>query len=215
MSAVRLFLTFLLGILSSEAATVTVTNFNGPSSRLLTQEDGTLFANGLVWVGTFEIDSEAIRQAGADQDYLLLETQFRQFGRATAVNFDGLPGLYQDAVTQTVVDGDAFANQQVYTVVSNMGRLRDATELLIFEHDQVFLPDPSRNDPALLSEDEGTVLIGEFGRHRGTVGQVVDQPTFTLARRLVIPEPHTASLLISGLGLALFRRSRTLSSTFL
>ncbi|MGY8688837.1 MAG: hypothetical protein ACKVHP_14020, partial [Verrucomicrobiales bacterium] len=103
-------------------------------------------------------------------DLVLLEESFQQFGRSASIGFNGLPGLYQDVVTQAVAEGDTFAGQNVYTVISNQGLLHDADHLLIFQHDQVFLTDPNRNDPALLNDEEGELLVGEFGRFLGSIG---------------------------------------------
>ncbi len=187
-----------------KGATVTVTNFNGPQSSLLGREDGSILTNGIVWLGSFNVSSAAIRQAVEEGELTYLQEAFVQFGKATAVFFNGLPGLYQDAITQAVGENDALAGQKIYTVISNQGMLRDAEELLIFEHDLVFLPDPNRIEPALLAEGEGELIVGEFGTYRGSLGQIIDQPMFTLAR--VIPEPSGAGLLI--LALAFFGSRR-------
>ena len=180
-------------------------NFDGPDSHLLTRDDGTLFFNGLVWIGTFDIDNSAIRDAVDGGQLLHLETQFRQFGRSIAVNFNGLPSLYQDVVTQAVAAGDGFAGRSIYTVISDQGLLRDAELLLIFQHDQVFLQDPLRHDPALLDEETGELLVGDFDLYRRSLGQIMDQPAYSLAR--VIPEPSVSSVLLLSL-VALWRRRR-------
>ena len=174
-----------------------MTNFDGPDSHLLTRDDGTLFFNGLVWIGTFDIDNSAIRDAVDGGQMLHLETQFRQFGRSIAVNFNGLPSLYQDVVTQATMAGDGFAGRSIYTVISDQGLLRDAELLLIFQHDQVFLQDPLRNDPALLDEDGGELLVGDFDLYRRSLDQIMDQPAYSLAR--VIPEPSVSSVLLLSL----------------
>ena len=188
------------------AATVTVTNFDGPHSQLVSREDGTILTNGLVWLGAFALDSTGIQDAFANQDLVLLEESFRQFGNSSSIGFNGLPGLYQNVVTQAVAEGDMFAGQRIYTVISDQGLLHDAQHLLVFQHDRVFLTDPHRIEPALLNDDEGDLLVGEFGRFIGSVGQIEDQPMFTLAR--VIPEPSATALLFIVLGLAFGRRKR-------
>ena len=194
----------LVGFLhSAPAATITVTNFDGPRSNLLSRDDGTILTSGLVWLGTFTIDNAGIRKAFADRDLVLLEESFQQFGRSASIGFNGLPVLYQDVVTQAVAEGDTFAGQNVYTVISNQGLLHDADHLLIFQHDQVFLTDPNRNDPALLNDEEGELLVGEFGRFLGSIGQIEDQPMFTLAR--TIPEPSSTMLLVISLSLIMSR----------
>lgn len=185
-------------------ATITVTNFNGPESQLLGRDNGSPLTRGVVWLGTFHISGDAVRQAVSNFALAHLEEQFVQFGNATGVFFNGLPGLYQDVVTQTVAEGDAFAGRHVYTVVSEGGVMSEPGQLLIFQHEQVFLPDPSRIEPALLSEGEGELLVGEFGRFRGNLGQIQDQPMFTLAR--VIPEPSTASFVLLAFAFLCRRR---------
>lgn len=177
-------------------ATITVTNFDGPDSHLLTKDDGSLFFNGLVWIGAFDIDNGAIRDAVESGHLLHLESQFRQFGNSIAVNFNGLPSLYQDVVTQTVTPEDEFAGHAIYTVISDQGLLRDARQLLIFQHDQVFLEDPLRNDPALLDDESGELLVGGFDLYRRSLDQIMEQPAYSLAR--TIPEPTVSSLLLLG-----------------
>lgn len=193
-------------VVSAPAATLTATNFDGPDSHLLTRSDGTLFFNGLVKVGTFDIDNAAIQDAFATGRLDYLQSQFRQFGRSVSVNFNGLPALYQDSLTQAVAEGDDFAGRQVYTVIADQGLIRLAQELLIFQHDEVFLPDPMRNEPALLDEDDGELLVGDFDRFQRTLDQIMDQPTFSLAS--VIPEPGSSAMLLLGLGSLLARRRR-------
>ena len=192
---------------AARGATITVTNFDGPDSHLLTKDDGSLFFNGLVWIGAFDIDNGAIRDAVEGGHLLHLESQFRQFGNSIAVNFNGLPSLYQDVVTQTVTPEDEFAGHAIYTVISDQGLLRDARQLLIFQHDQVFLEDPLRNDPALLDDESGELLVGEFDLYRRSLDQIMEQPTYSLAR--TIPEPTVSSLLLLGwVVVARRRRSR-------
>ena len=94
----------------------------------------------------------------------------------------------QDVMTQTVVAGDDFAGRAIYTVIADQGLLRDAEQLLIFQHDQVFLEDPLRDDPALLDDESGELLVGEFDRYRRSLDQIMDQPAYTLAgcdRRII------------------------------
>ena len=189
---------------TASGATITVTNFDGADSHLLTRDDGSLFFNGLVWIGAFDIDNSAIRDTANDGQLLHLETQFLQFGKSVVVNFNGLPSLYQDVVTQTVVAGDDFAGRAIYTVIADQGLLRDAEQLLIFQHDQVFLEDPLRNAPALLDNESGELLVGEFDRYRRSLDQIMDQPAYTLVR--VIPEPAASLMLLLGLVVLSLRR---------
>ena len=202
-------LRFLLALVVTssiaQAATLTVTNFDGPTSRLLTRHDGTLFTNGLVRVGSFGVGGSAVQDAFNDRQFLQLEEQFQQFGRAVSVSFSGLPGLYQDVVTQAATEGDEFVGQPIYTVISDSGRIRDAGNLLIFEHDAAFLADGFRNEPALLDEKKGTLLVGEFNLYRRSLDQIVNQPTFTLVR--TIPEPSVLVLCLLACGCA-SRRQR-------
>lgn len=181
-------------------ATVTASNFDGPRSNLIGRDDGSFFTNGIVWIGTFTLEPDAIGAAVENGQLEALHGKFVQFGRATAVFFNGLPGLYQDVMMREVVEGDAFAGQAIYTVISDQGLLRDAGQLMIFQHNQEFLPDPLRNEPAILQEGEGELIVGEFGRFRGSLGQIIDQPMFTLQRVKAIPEPESAILLLVALG---------------
>lgn len=201
------FLVLLLALIAAtpsvRCATITATNFNGSRSNLLSRYDGTILTSGIVWLGSFGVGSASIANAVARGDLDYVQEQFTQFGRATSIFFNGLPGIYQDAITQAVEEGDSFAGQSVYTVISNQGMLRDADDLLIFEHEQVFLPDPSRIEPALLNIDNGKLIVGEYDRYQATLGPIYNEPMFSLHR--VIPEPSSASLVLLA-GLLLFSR---------
>ena len=205
----RILATLLLGtVVPLSAGTITVTNFDGADSHLLTDSSGALLFSGTVRLGTFALEDSEIQDAFSHGQLQLLDAQFTQFSNSVAVSFNGLPSLYQDVITQSVAADDAFAGQSVYTVITDLGSIRETDNLLIFKHDQVFLVDPLRNDPALLDDETGQLLVGEFDRYRRSLDQIVDQPAYTLAR--VIPEPSASALLLITLGM-LARRWRSCS----
>ena len=176
------------------AATITVTNFDGTDSNPITSANGSLLFRGTVWLGTFTTDDETIRRTAEAQDFQRLSDSFVQFGESVSLLSNGLPGIYQDVVTNAVTEGDAFAGQSVYTVVANLSVLSLASEFLIYKHDQVFLADPDRLLPALLNENEaGELILGDLGLFEITVGEIEEAKAFSLITP--IPELSTLSLL--------------------
>ncbi len=143
------------------------------------------------------ITDDQIRDAFANHDLETLGASFSTFGNAVAVGFDGLPGLYQDTITQVIDQGDAFIGQNVYTMIADTSLLLNANELLIYRHEQIFLEDPAPLSPALLNiEADGELIIGAEAEYEGSVGQIQNQTIFLLREiPRPIPEPSALSFM--------------------
>ena len=204
-------LLWLTGTTLVTGATITASNFDGSDSNLLTDANGQLLNSGSVRLGTFSFSDANLRQAFQQRTPQELASSFSQFGRSVAVYFDGLPGLYQSTIQDSITDHEhPLHGETIYTIVTDTPSLEAAAEWLVFRHEQVFLEDPLPHPPALLNaKTSGELLVGEFGKHTASVGQIVDRPAYSLATVPMIPEPSTSiSLLLSTLLLTLPRQRR-------
>ncbi len=200
---------FLWLVGSLTGATITVTNFDGVESNLITNARGKLLTSGTVRLGSFGFSDAEVRSAFERQAPQEVMAAFSQFGHSVAVNFDGLPGLYQSTIQDTISSDHSLLGESIYTVITDTPSLETAAEWLVFRHDQVFLEDPLPNQPALLNATTpGELLVGLFGNRTATVGQIIDGSVFGLV--MVIPEPSASVLLLLSIMLAIVPRRRRL-----
>lgn len=198
-----------LALTLAGAATITVTAFDGPRSHPLSTSEGSLLAFGSISIGSFDISDSAIQASVAAWDLQKVEDNFTRFGKAIGFGFNDLSGLYQNTVSATLPKGSPLDGKPIYTVVSDGPSISTSFGLLIYRHGHDFQADPLPTEPALLGSKGGTLIVGEFGKFRKTLGPLVDIPTYSLAvKGLAIPEPRALALLAFAAGFT-FRRSRS------
>jgi hypothetical protein len=197
---------------ASFAASITVTNFRSGDTNLVADSSNTLipFESGYVAIGVFSADDAQLRAwAGALQGAEIANA-FVQFSNNVSVGFNNFGGIYQTVINGAISAGDSFAGMNVYTVVGNGSSLGGSSELLVFKHNHVFMADPSPTANTVLAlglePTAGETIIGIAGENTASLGPIVDKPTFQTA--VVVPEPSSVLLLLSGFGAFLFRRRR-------
>lgn len=192
---------------SGQAATLTLTNFDGVRSNPLVNASGAIATRGSVYAGSFSVSDGALLHLWRNGQISQIIENFHRFGNGISVGLNEVPGLYQDSIIATINPGGPLDGAVVYTVITNQPLSAMPDEWLIYKHGHIFLPGDAPIEPALLNESaDGTLIIGEFGARTVTLGELVDRPAYELAE--MIPEPASAALLVMSLALCWGRRRR-------
>lgn len=204
-------LVLFASVSSTEAASITVTNFTDfPSTNAIANTAGTVLPVGsYVSVGYFNTLSDV--QLGALNPTtfasILTGGEFIQFG--SAIGWLGA-GVYDGSASAAINAGSGFIGKGIYTLIGNAPTLAASTELLIAKHSGVFAQDaPLFSATASLDQTvgNGTVLWGNSAGAAIDIGGGLN-PSYRTVGVAAIPEPSRAMLAAMGLFAGLVRRRR-------
>lgn len=202
----KLLLGLALVVLSGSvhAGNMLVTNYNEDTSaqRPISTASGPLLTGGVIGIGSFTTadPTSLIAAAGSPAGWAALVADFISFGATNAVGND-TPGLYQTDKSQTIA-GTALVGKTIYTLIGNGATLAASGQGGVVQHAGTFLAEnPLFSGVADISLPTSTVLMGTVGPNVTTV--LGSAPSLLLAP---IPEPMTATLLLSAFALVARRR---------
>lgn len=187
------------------AATVTITNFDGVSATpffnpILTAS-GSLLTSGIVVIGTYTSTPTSFVD--------VLGGNFVQAGNSSVTVTNGF--FQGNITTPTLTNGDSFVGNSVYVVIGNGTTLANSTELLAWQAlanpaGNVFVADDPTGGPnsVAIRNSTGEARVGNEVNFDFGAGGPGIQPALQL---VAVPEP--SSLILSVIGvLALLRRKR-------
>jgi hypothetical protein len=201
--------TLAISLVTSNAASVSVTNLRGDFSinALADSSDNLLTgASSIIAYGIFNIDDSLIVSATS---LTYLTDNFAQAGDSFTIDVAS-PGYYSSVVNQTIPAMSPFIGKNVYQFVGNAATLETSTEILIFKYNSVWVQDPGVTSDALLTDE--TPVVGNL--LQGNIGVVTARNLFdaglqdTYSLVTVVPEPSSIALLGLGSIALLLRRSR-------
>lgn len=184
-----------LAIAGANAATITLTNFDGANYGGVVGSGDAILTSGFAAVGTFSSDPADIADVGS----------FVQFGNSLGI---GANSFIAGDINGALTAGGDFVGNSVYVVLGNGTNIGDSTEFLVWKATanpagNVFTEDAPIGGPDTVSLQiaNGTILVGGTGTADFGLGS---QQAFKLA---AVPEPSV--ILLGGLGLlGLVRRRR-------
>lgn len=198
-----------VSIQSSDLAT-------GEGTLAITDSSGALIpaGTGYVAAGTFSMSDADISSNGAAGNWSALLNDFTQFGAASGVaDFAGI--ISYDA-SAPLADGDAFVGKSIYVAIGNTATLAGdpttATQWGVYKSSVSFAADNPvfEANAGLNMATQDQVLVGTYGGPVNIAALGADtRASLQLAGDgVVIPEPSTALLLLSGFGSMVFFRRR-------
>jgi len=195
-----LLISLVLGAASfASAATISVTNFEAPSTfHAILGAGGLAPTSGIVTLGTYTSEPSSA------------ESVLNGYTSLGSLAFGATPGFISGDINVDLPLGSPAVGQQVYVVIGNGTTLQNSTQFLVWKPTSnpagnTFTADNPVGGPDLLGlfGDKGTTIVGEFGIVADA--GVGSQGNFRLAQ--VVPEP--SAMLLGAFGaLGLLRRRR-------
>jgi hypothetical protein len=203
----KLLLGLALVVLSGSvhAGNVLVTNYNEDTGaqKPISTSAGALLTGGVISIGSFTTadPTSLIAAANSPAGWAALVADFIVFGTSSSVG-GVVPALYQADQSQPIGGTSPLVGKTIYTMIGNTAALADAGQGGVVRHAGTFAADaPLFSGVADISLPTSTVLMGSVGPNVTTV--LGAAPSLLLAP---IPEPMTATLLLSAFALVARRR---------
>lgn len=201
----------VLGLMTtsvSQAGNILATNFDEATlaQRPLSTFTGTpILAGGVVQLGTFQSTdpSGLIAGAGTPAGFAALLADFLTFGSTSAIGAFN-PGLYGGDKSVPIAGNSPLIGKSIYTLIGNGATLAASGEIALIRDDQSFAVDaPVFAALADISAASSVILIGNASGPGFSTALGASASSLSLAP---VPEPMSAMLLLSGLGLMIRRR---------
>ncbi|MFN0130862.1 MAG: hypothetical protein ACKV19_29725 [Verrucomicrobiales bacterium] len=192
----------------AQGAAVTATNYNEGSGaqRPLSSVAGTgILTGGVIAIGSWATDPRPLfSQLPNAAVWESIVSSFISFGAPTSVGAS-FSGLYESVAQAQIAQGSPLDGKTIYTLIGNAATLSSSTEGGLVTDGSTFAFDnPLFQARAEISATNAQILFGKAG------GPSVESalgaaPSLQLAT--TVPEPFSATLLLTGLAL-IFRRRR-------
>lgn len=197
-----------------QGAAVTATNYNEGSGaqRPLSDTAGTGIGvttpGGVVAIGSWSVDPvplfNQLKSAPSAALWGTIVESFISFGATTNVG-SAFGGLYESVAQAPIAQGGPLDGKTIYTLIGNGATLAASTEAALVTDGATFAFDnPLFSGRAEISAANAQVLFGN-GAGPSITSALGAAPSLQLAP--VVPEPFSATLLLTGLALV-FRRRR-------
>jgi len=201
----------VLGLLTtsvSEAGNILATNFDevsGGQRPISTATGAPILTGGIVQLGSFQSADPSALIAGLTSPAGLaaLLADFITFGSSSPIGGD-FSGLYAGDKSVAIAADSALVGKSIYTLIGNAATLGGSSQLAIVRDNESFAADnPVFEALADISAGSSVILFGSATGPGFETALGMSTSSLALAP---VPEPMSATLLLSGLALLARRR---------
>ncbi len=202
----------LLGASLAQAANVSHFNFNedtGAQRPLSSSTGAPILSGGVIQLGTFRSADptsliNAFNGSPSEGTKQAILNDFINFGATSSVG-TSYEGLYGGEKSVPILAGSEFIDKTIYTLIGNGSTLAASNQIALVRDDETFAAD-NPVAPARLADISAASSAILIGNPNGPGFTTLLGPATSSLSLAAVPEPMSAMLLLSGLGLMVRRR---------